>query len=158
VAGWATLRNAGLGIWHDESVWFSSSARSRKARNLRADPRCVVTSDNAIEPVVVEGVAEVVRELGAIQELVSRLNAKYSSDITVGFLNPEVNATFRVRPRWVFSLNDKEFTESPTRWVFEGHRLDGSGPGARFGPARRGRPPTGSGRAARARAPRRRPV
>jgi PPOX class probable F420-dependent enzyme len=110
------------GIWHDESVWFSSSAQSRKARNLRADPRCVVTTDNAIEPVVVEGVAEVVRELGAIQELVSRVNAKYSSELTVEFLNPEVNATFRVRPRWVFSLNDKEFIESPTRWVFEGHR------------------------------------
>ena len=110
------------GIWHDESVWFSSSARSRKARNLRADPRCVVTTDNAIEPVVVEGVAEVIRELGAIQELVSRVNIKYSSDLTVEFLNPEVNATFRVRPRWVLSLNDKEFTESPTRWVFEDHR------------------------------------
>ncbi len=109
------------GIWHDESVWFSSSAQSRKARNLRADPRCVVTTDNAIEPVVVEGVAEVVRELGAIQELASRVNAKYSSELTVEFLNPEVNATFRVRPRWGFSLN-KEFTESPTRWVFEGHR------------------------------------
>jgi PPOX class probable F420-dependent enzyme len=110
------------GIWHDGSVWFSSSVQSRKARNLRGDPRCVVTTDNPIEPVVVEGVAEVVRELGAIQELVSRVNAKYSSEITVEFMDPEVNATFRVRPRWVFSLNDKAFTESPTRWEFEGRR------------------------------------
>ena len=110
------------GIWHDEAVWFSTSVQSRKARNLRADPRCVVTTDNSVEPVVVEGVAEVVRDLGAIQEMVSRVNAKYSSEITLEFLDPDVNATFRVRPRWVFSLNDKEFTESPTRWVFEGHR------------------------------------
>jgi len=106
------------GIWHDASVWFSSSLRSRKARNLRADPRCVVTTDNPIEPVIVAGVADVVRDLGAIQEMVSRLNEKYSAEITLEFMDPDVNATFRVRPRWVFSLNDKEFTESPTRWQF----------------------------------------
>jgi PPOX class probable F420-dependent enzyme len=106
------------GIWHDESVWFSSSVQSRKARNLRSDPRCVLTTDNPSEPVVLEGVAKVIRELGAIEELVSRLNDKYSSDLTVEFMDPDVNATFRVRPRWVFSLNDKEFTESPTRWAF----------------------------------------
>ena len=106
------------GIWYDESVWFSSSVQSRKARNLGADPRCVVTTDNPIEPVVLEGVAEVIRELAAIQELVSRLNDKYSSDITLEFMDPDVNATLRVRPRWVFSLDDKQFTESPTRWEF----------------------------------------
>ena len=84
------------GIWHDESVWFSSSVQSRKAGNLRSDSRYVVTTDNPSEPVVVEGVAEVVRELGAIEELVSRLNDKYSSDVTVEFMDPDVNATFRV--------------------------------------------------------------
>ena len=110
------------GVWNDEAVWFSSSVRSRKARNLRADPRCVVTTDNAVEPVVLEGVAEVVRDPGAIEELVSLVNEKYASDLTVGFLDPEVNATFRVRPGWVFSLSDKEFTDSPTRWEFSGLR------------------------------------
>jgi PPOX class probable F420-dependent enzyme len=106
------------GSWHDESLWFTSGVRTRKARNLRADPRCVVTTDNPVEPVVVEGVAEVVRDPGTILELVARMNHKYSSELTLEFLNPEVNATFRVRPHWVFSLNDKEFTGSPTRWVF----------------------------------------
>ncbi len=77
-----------------------------------------MTTDNPIEPVVVEGVAEVVREPGAIQEMVARVNAKYSSDVTVEFMDPEVNATLCVRPRWVFGLNDKEFTDSPTRWQF----------------------------------------
>jgi PPOX class probable F420-dependent enzyme len=110
------------GSWHDESLWFSSSVKSRKGRNLRADPRTVVTTDNPIEPVVIEGVAEVVREPRAIAELVWRLNDKYSSEFTVAFLDPDVNATFRVRPNWVFGLNDKEFTESPTRWEFPDRR------------------------------------
>jgi PPOX class probable F420-dependent enzyme len=110
------------GIWHDQSLWFASSVRSRKARNLRADPRCVVTTDNPIEPVVIEGVAEVTRDRGAIAELVARLNDKYSAKFTVAFLDPEVNATFRVLPHWVFSLNDKEFSDSPTRWEFPDRR------------------------------------
>ena len=59
-----------------------------------------------------------VRDLGAIQEMVSRVNDKYSSEITLEFMDPDVNATFRVRPRSVFALDDKEFTDSPTRWQF----------------------------------------
>jgi hypothetical protein len=68
-------------------------------------------------------VAEVVREPRAIAELVARLNAKYSAEFTVAFLDPDVNATFRVHPHWVFSLNDKEFTDSPTRWEFSDRRI-----------------------------------
>lgn len=41
------------GVWDGEALWFSSGRRSRKARNLAADPRCVVTTENADEPVVV---------------------------------------------------------------------------------------------------------
>ena len=108
----------GCAISDDLEIVFDTLEDTRKARNLRAEPRCVVTTDSPTEPVVVEGVAETVRDLGAIQELVARMNAKYSSDITVEFMDPDVNATFCVRPRWVFSLNDKEFTASPTRWQF----------------------------------------
>ena len=102
-----TPRDAGLGIWKDESVWFSSSVQSRKAGNLRADPRCVVTTDDPIKRVVVEGVAEVLRDLTAIEEMVSRVNEKYSSKVTLEFMDPDVNASTRpsVSARWVFSLN-----------------------------------------------------
>src|SRR5687767_2835628 len=43
------------GAWLDDAVWFSSSPASRRARNLEHDARCVVTTDDALEPVVVEG-------------------------------------------------------------------------------------------------------
>src|SRR5439155_14753471 len=33
------------GIWHEESFWFSSSKGSGKARNLMADPRCGVATE-----------------------------------------------------------------------------------------------------------------
>ncbi len=46
------------------------------------------------------------------------MNAKYDVDYTVDFLDPAVNATVRVRPRWAFGLLHDDFTGSPTRWRF----------------------------------------
>jgi hypothetical protein len=104
------------GVWDGEAFWFSSSNRSRKARNLGADPRCVVTTEDAQEPVVVEGIAEIVQERGAIGRVADLMNAKYGG-ITADFLAE--NATIRVRPRWAFGIAHDDFTGSPTRWGFE---------------------------------------
>ena len=52
------------GVWDGEALWFSSGRRSRKARNLASDPRCVVSTENADEPVVIEGSAEIERRAG----------------------------------------------------------------------------------------------
>ncbi|HEV2086875.1 MAG TPA: pyridoxamine 5'-phosphate oxidase family protein, partial [Cryptosporangiaceae bacterium] len=46
------------GVWADHAFLFSSSPGSRKVRNLRAEPRCVVTTQDPVRPVVLEGVAE----------------------------------------------------------------------------------------------------
>ena len=105
------------GVWDGEAVWFSSSGRSRKARNLAADPRCVVTTEDANEPVVVEGLAELVDERAAIGRIAERMEAKYGSGITAGFL--AANALVRVVPRWAFGIAHDDFTGSPTRWTFE---------------------------------------
>ena len=44
-------------VWHEGALWFSSSRRSRKSRNLARDPRCVLTTEDARQPVVIEGSA-----------------------------------------------------------------------------------------------------
>src|SRR6202521_6122361 len=49
-------------VWHDGALWFSSSKQSRKARNLAADPRCVLTTEDSQNPVVVEGAAELLTD------------------------------------------------------------------------------------------------
>ena len=107
------------GVWDGEAVWFSSGVRSRKARNLAADPRCVVTTEDAAEPVVVEGSAAIVVDADAIVRFADLMNAKYQAGMTVEFLDPRVNATIRVRPCWAFGIAHDDFTGSPTRWVFE---------------------------------------
>jgi PPOX class probable F420-dependent enzyme len=106
------------GVWVDDRLWFSSGLRSRKARNLAADPRCTLTTDDARNPVVLDGVAERVTDTGAIAEFVTAINAKYAAAVTVEFQAPAVNGTFAVAPHRVIALTDGNFTGSPTRWTF----------------------------------------
>jgi PPOX class probable F420-dependent enzyme len=106
------------GVWLDDRLWFSSGGRSRKTRNLAADPRCTLTSDDARDPVVLDGVAERVTDPDRIAAFVAAVNAKYASDVTVEFLDPAVNASFAVRPVQVFAISEADFGGSPTRWRF----------------------------------------
>jgi PPOX class probable F420-dependent enzyme len=105
------------GVWAEEGLWFSTAPRSRKARNLTADPRCVVTTEDANEPVVIEGEAERVEDAGAVSGLAERMSAKYGERITAAFLL--ANAVFRVRARTAFAIAHDDFTGSPTRWRFD---------------------------------------
>ena len=106
------------GVWLDGEVWFSSGLRSRKARNLAAEPRCTVTTDDAANPVVVHGTARQVRDAVGIGAFLVAMNRKYAAGMTTEFLDPDVNGTFAVRPAGVFALSHDDFTGSPTRWTF----------------------------------------
>src|SRR6266508_4004121 len=86
-------------VWHDAVLWFSSSLGSRKIRNLRLYPHCVATTEDAADPVVLEGTAEVVTDLDRIAEFLALSNAKYEVSYGIDFLDPAVNATVRIRPR-----------------------------------------------------------
>jgi nitroimidazol reductase NimA-like FMN-containing flavoprotein (pyridoxamine 5'-phosphate oxidase superfamily) len=101
-------------VWLEQRLWFSTGGRSRKARNLRADPRCVVHTDGE-DPLVVEGLAEVAADDEAIERMLGAYNAKYPTQ------PPDLaeNPIFRVRPSWVFGLIEREFATSPTRWTFD---------------------------------------
>jgi PPOX class probable F420-dependent enzyme len=106
------------GVWLEGRLWFSSGGRSRKARNLAADPRCTVTTDDAQNPVVLDGVAERIADADGIGAFVAATNAKYDAGMTTAFLDPAVNGTFAVRPERVIAMSHDDFTGSPTRWRF----------------------------------------
>ena len=106
------------GVWHDGAVWFSSSGRSTKTRNIAADARCAISTDNAQEPVVLEGEAELVTDPETLAVVLDRINEKYGTDFGPETLDPSVNACFRVAPSRVFGLAEEDFTGSPTRWTF----------------------------------------
>ena len=105
------------GVWLDDALWFSSGLRSRKARNIELRARCALTTDNALAPVVIEGDAERVAQ----SELVrfnDTVNAKYGTDYSVDFYDPQLNGVWRVEPVWAFGIEEDDFAGSPTRWLF----------------------------------------
>jgi len=104
------------GGWIDDALWFSSGNRSRRVRNLDRDPRCTITTNSGIEPVVIEGTATRVDSRSAAETFTATCNAKYETDIAVEFFLD--NALFRVQPAVVYGLTEAEFNSSPTKWTF----------------------------------------
>ncbi len=103
------------GVWHDDAAWFSCSPGSRKARNLDADPRCAVTTDDAVRPVIVEGEAEHRTGRPDAELFADLVTAKYRTDVSVDFVLE--NAVYRLQPTRVFGLDEDDFTGTPTRWL-----------------------------------------
>jgi len=105
-------------LWHEGRLWFSSSNGSRKARNLGARPRCTVSTDNPLEPVVVQGRASRVTDRDALLAVLRAENAKYGTDYGADMVDPASNSVFALRPEWVFALDSADFTGTPTRFIF----------------------------------------
>ena len=105
-------------VWHEQRLWFSSSLQSRKARNLATDPRCVLTTEDSQNPVVVEGVAELLTSPADLREFLDATNAKYGTKYGEDMVDPARNCSYRVRPTWMFALRADDFTGTPTRWSF----------------------------------------
>lgn len=105
-------------VWLQDCLWFSGSLRSRKIRNVTAAPAVSMSTEDPINPVVLEGTAEIVTEIPAIKGFLDTINAKYGTDYPLDFLNPTQNASVRVRPVRAFGLIEEDFEGSPTRWDF----------------------------------------
>jgi nitroimidazol reductase NimA-like FMN-containing flavoprotein (pyridoxamine 5'-phosphate oxidase superfamily) len=107
------------GVWTNDRLFFSTGRRSRKYRNLVLDARCVVTTGDGDEPVVVQGTA---REVGSTAErerfaaIADAYRAKYDFDMTT--MNEPL---FELRPVVVFGMIEQadQFSASATRWVFD---------------------------------------
>jgi PPOX class probable F420-dependent enzyme len=105
-------------VWRDEALWFSSSLRARKIRNIQAGPAVSIATDDPLNPVVVEGTARIVTDSASTRAFLDEMNAKYRTGYSPDFLDPTRNATVRVRPKWAFGLDERDFPGSPTRWEF----------------------------------------
>ena len=107
------------GLWLDDCLWFSSSPRSRKSRNLTARDLVTVATDDPRQPVVVEGRAARVAadDVDALAAFTDGVNAKYAVDYEVAFYAE--NTAFAVEPAVVIGLDEDDFTGSPTRWRFD---------------------------------------
>jgi hypothetical protein len=102
------------GLWLDESFWFSTGSASRKARNLAANPRCVIGTDDAAKAVILEGVAELIDAKSAeYKKFAKAYEKKYEWNV-----GETTQLVYRFRPTVGFGLFEKKFEKTATRWVF----------------------------------------
>src|SRR2546427_13076390 len=99
------------GVWVDDAFYFSTGRKSRKGRNLAANPACTVTNDHGEEAVIVEGSAEEVKDVAALERVAAAYKKKYKMDPRS--MNEPI---FVVRPRTVFGFIEESFPKSATRW------------------------------------------
>lgn len=102
------------GIWVDNQFYFSTGAQSRKARNLHANPACIVCTERTAEAVIVEGRAAIVSDTSVVQRLAPVYHRKYKP----WKLDPDMGPIFEVRPRVAFAMYEKRFKDA-TRYSFD---------------------------------------
>lgn len=111
------------GVWDDteDRFAFSCSPRARKARNLAANPRAVVTTDDTVECLSVEGQACPVRDDERQAQWIERYLAKYrpiQPDISADFLRRHLMMEFVPERAFAVIEREEEFSTRATRWVF----------------------------------------
>jgi general stress protein 26 len=108
------------GLWQDGRFLFSTGRQSRKARNLKQNTNCVVSTEQADEAVIVEGKAEIA-DVPSRRKFLPTYERKYNFDMSK--MKPDIlsmkEPVFAVRPRVVFGLWEKQFIERSTRWKFD---------------------------------------
>ena len=102
------------GVWCDGAFYFSTGRQSRKARNLAANPHCVVGVEVGEDAVIVEGTVEEVTEAARLKRFAEVYGPKYEWNME-GFAEP----VFVVRPAVAFGFTETgEFAATATRWTF----------------------------------------
>ena len=113
------------GVWDDGEARFAFSCgpRARKARNLAANPRAVVTTDDTVECLSVEGRAAPVRDADRQDQWIERYLAKYrpvSPGLDAEFLRANLVVEFEPERAFAVIEHEDEFSTRATRWVFDG--------------------------------------
>jgi Pyridoxamine 5'-phosphate oxidase len=108
------------GIWWQDAFWFSTGARTRKSKNIGANPRCVIGTEQADEAIILEGVAQPISDRAVWKQLVQIYNQKYGGDVGP-LLETSGSYVFRVEPRVVFAQDEhaENFSQAMTRWTLK---------------------------------------
>ncbi len=97
-------------VWDGRHIFLATGVHSKKARNLRHDPRCTLATENAEEAVMVEGLAAPIADEEARPFLVL-YEAKYGSQ-------PPPGDGWLITPRTAFGFieHPEQFSRTATRW------------------------------------------
>ena len=109
------------GIWYDYKFYFSTSQISKKAKNLYKNAYCVISTEDANHPVIIEGIAAQEHAFNTLEHIVELYNEKYQWKFSVssqGIFDDLGNGgpIFIVRPLKVLAW--ESFPKSFTVWSF----------------------------------------
>jgi hypothetical protein len=119
-----------LAVWVDGLLYTTSTAASRKGRNLDADARCTVTASTDVMDLVLEGSALRVTTKVTLRKVAAAYRAKYDWPVTVtgdGFdapygaptAGPPPYQPYEITPATVFGFGTAEgLAGRATRWTF----------------------------------------
>jgi len=97
------------GLWMEQAFYFSTDARSRKARNIEVNPSVIVHLESGDEVVILEGEAGAVGEGSLLQRLSTEYFAKYAVRLEGG-------PVFEVKPAKALAWRERDFPSSATRF------------------------------------------
>jgi nitroimidazol reductase NimA-like FMN-containing flavoprotein (pyridoxamine 5'-phosphate oxidase superfamily) len=109
------------GMWMEGAFYFSTGRQSRKAKNLSKRSHCVISTDQADQAVIVEGVARETPEVELRRRFIRLCERKYKFNFSAfekDILSLK-EPIYAVRPRVVFGLDEKKSLNAATRWRFE---------------------------------------
>jgi hypothetical protein len=108
-------------VWHENALFFSTDASSRKARNFTANPAVAISTDGADASVIVEGVVSPVESYGLRVQICELYSVKYGMSIratATGITFDDVYAPlYVVTPTLALGVTD-EVESRMTRWRF----------------------------------------
>jgi len=107
-------------LWLDGKLYFSTGKTSRKARNLAANPNCIMCTEDSAEAVILEGTVEAEQDVTKIREVLRLYGKKYKFDMSgmADDLLTLKEPMFYLRPKVAFGLWEKKFSTTATRWLF----------------------------------------
>src|SRR3984893_12787535 len=107
------------GIWWQDTFWFSTGPRARKAKNMYANSHCVIGTAKADAAVILEGTVEEIKHRSVWKTVCQEYDRKYGGNV-LPLLESSGGNVYRVQPRLAFGQDERaeNFVESVTRWTF----------------------------------------
>jgi nitroimidazol reductase NimA-like FMN-containing flavoprotein (pyridoxamine 5'-phosphate oxidase superfamily) len=107
------------GVVTADTLYLYTERRTRKARNLAADPRLVVHLESGEDVVIVHGTADDLGHPTQVPEVVTALAAKYTRPADRQYLpdaDPSFDVVYAVRPRSAMLWLLADYEASQRRW------------------------------------------
>ncbi|HEX8683096.1 MAG TPA: pyridoxamine 5'-phosphate oxidase family protein [Ardenticatenaceae bacterium] len=106
------------GVWIDETLYFGTDRKSRKARNIAANPYIVAHVESGDDVVILEGVVVEVTEMAVLTRIAEASAEKYPPYKPDPDPGPG-NVMYGLRPRRALAWLESDFPRTATRWYFD---------------------------------------